>query len=133
MKILKNYISGKWVEAECRGLLDVENPSTGEVLAKVPLSTPAEVNRAIEAAAEAFKTWSKAPVSRRVQPLYKLVEIIREKEEPIARVLAAENGQIACRRAGGNETRDGKLRGGLRHAGPPTGRQAGRLFLRHGR
>jgi len=93
MKILKNYINGKWVEAESRGLIDVENPSTGEALAQVPLSTPAEVNRAIDAAAAAYKTWSKTPVSRRVQPLYKLVEILREKEEPIARTLVAEMGK----------------------------------------
>jgi len=93
MRILKNYINGKWVEAECSGLTDVENPSTGEVMAKVPLSTPAEVNRAIDAAAAAFTTWSRTPVSRRVQPLYKLVEIIRANEERISRVLVAEMGK----------------------------------------
>ncbi len=93
MKVLKNYINGQWIEAENEGFLDIENPSTGEIIAKNPLSTKAETDRAIAAAAEAFKTWSQTPVSRRVQPLYKLVEFIRDNEESIARVLVEEMGK----------------------------------------
>jgi len=91
--ILRNYINGQWREAENSGLLDVENPSTGEVIARVPLSTPAEVNRAIDAAYEAFKGWSQTPVQRRVQPLFRLVEIFRQNEENVARILVAEMGK----------------------------------------
>ena len=47
---LKNYVGGAWIEPERSGLLPVENPSTGGILAQVPLSTPAAVDRAIEAA-----------------------------------------------------------------------------------
>ena len=53
LKVVKNYINGKWVEAENTGYINVENPSTGEVLAKTPLSNTEETNRAIESAAEA--------------------------------------------------------------------------------
>lgn len=91
--VLKNYIGGRWVEAECRGYVDVLNPSTGEVLAKVALSTKAETDRAIAAAAEAYKSWKKTPVARRVLPLFKLVQMMREDEEKITRVLTAENGK----------------------------------------
>ncbi|MCE5278777.1 MAG: CoA-acylating methylmalonate-semialdehyde dehydrogenase [Planctomycetaceae bacterium] len=93
MKIVKNYINGKWVEAENTGYIDVENPSTGAVIARTPLSTRAEVYRAIDAAAEAFKTWRHTPVSRRVQPLYMLVELLRKNEETIARILVEEMGK----------------------------------------
>ena len=92
-KVVKNYVNGKWVEPENNGFLDVENPSTGEILARVPLSTTAEVNRAIDAAAAAFPAWSQTPVSRRVQPLYKLVELFKENEEKIARTLCEEMGK----------------------------------------
>src|ERR1700681_783268 len=91
--VLKNYIGGRWVEAEARGTVDVLNPSTGEVLAKVPLSTKAETDRAIASAAEAYKTWSTTPVARRVLPLFKLVQMLRDDEDKIARVLTAENGK----------------------------------------
>ncbi len=93
LKVVKNYVNGKWVEAENTGFIDIENPSTGEVLAKDPFSTTEEVNRAIDAAAVAFEGWSKTPVSRRVQPLYKLIEIIRANEEKIARTLVKEMGK----------------------------------------
>ncbi len=93
MDILKNYINGQWVEAQNEGFLDVENPSTGEILAKNPLSTKEETQRAIEAAAAAFPKWSQTPVSRRVQPMFKLVELIKQNEEKIARVLSREMGK----------------------------------------
>jgi malonate-semialdehyde dehydrogenase (acetylating)/methylmalonate-semialdehyde dehydrogenase len=90
---LKNYIGGRWVDAEASGYVDVINPSTGEVLARSPLSTKAETDRAILAAAEAYKTWSKTPVARRVVPLMKLAQMLRDDEDRIARVLTAENGK----------------------------------------
>ena len=93
LKIVKNYIDGKWVEPDNSGYLDVENPSTGQIIGKTPLSTIAEVNRAVDAAAEAFKTWSQTPVARRVQPLYKLDALLRENEEKIARTLVEEMGK----------------------------------------
>lgn len=93
MKIVRNYVDGKWVNAENTGYIEVENPSTGELLAKCPLSTPAEVNRAIDAAAVAFPDWSQTPVGRRVQPLYKLAVLLRENEERIARLLSQEMGK----------------------------------------
>ena len=37
--LMKNYIGGKWVEAEASGTVDITNPSTGEVIGEVPLST----------------------------------------------------------------------------------------------
>mgnify|MGYP001471393942 CR=1 FL=1 len=85
--LLKNYIGGKWVEAECSGHIDVTNPATGEVIAESPLSTTAETNRAIAAAEEAFDGWRMTPASRRVAPLFKLAQLLRENEEEIARVL----------------------------------------------
>ena len=93
IKIVKNYINGQWREAENTGYLDVENPSTGEILAKTPLSTPAEANRAIDAAYEAYKNWRNLPVARRAQPLYKLVDLLRQNENKIARVLVSEMGK----------------------------------------
>ncbi len=93
MKTVRNYINGAWVEAENSGYIDVDNPSTGEVLAQVPLSTPAEVNRAIDAAAAAFPAWSQTPVARRVQPLFKLADLLREDEEHIAYTLTEEMGK----------------------------------------
>jgi len=90
---MRNYVNGKWIDPENSGYIPVENPSTGQTLAETPLSTAAETNRAIDAAAEAYRSWSQTPVSRRVQPLYRLVELLRDNEETIARTLVAEMGK----------------------------------------
>ncbi|MHC4532698.1 MAG: aldehyde dehydrogenase family protein [Planctomycetota bacterium] len=90
---VKNYINGQWITPENDGYLEIENPSTGQIIGKVPLSTPDETNRAINTAAEAFNTWSQTPVGRRVQPLFKLDGLLRENEEKIARTLVEEMGK----------------------------------------
>ncbi|MBC8468834.1 MAG: CoA-acylating methylmalonate-semialdehyde dehydrogenase [Planctomycetes bacterium] len=90
---VKNYINGKWITPENDGYLDIENPCTGQIIGKVPLSTPDETNRAVNAAAEAFKAWSQTPVGRRVQPLFQLDGLLRESEEKIARTLVEEMGK----------------------------------------
>ena len=71
----------------------MENPSTREVIAKVPLSTTEEANRAIDAAADAYPGWSATPVARRVRPLFQLNELLRANEEKLARTLVAEMGK----------------------------------------
>ncbi|MFC1633439.1 CoA-acylating methylmalonate-semialdehyde dehydrogenase [Planctomycetota bacterium] len=93
LKVVKNYVNGQWIEPENSGFLDIENPSTGQVIGKTPLSTVAEVNRAIDAASGAFDDWSRTPVARRILPLYKLDALLRENEENIARTLVEEMGK----------------------------------------
>jgi len=90
---LENYVNGRWVDPENAGTLDVENPSTGAILARMPLSTAGELNKAVEAAAAAFPAWSATPVYRRCVPLFKLAQIFREREDAVARVLVAEMGK----------------------------------------
>ena len=58
---LKNYINGEWVESQSGETWNVVNPATQKILAKVPMSTEAEVNAAIDAAQEAFPEWRRTP------------------------------------------------------------------------
>jgi len=92
-RIIKNYVNGKWVEPKYSGLLDVENPSTGEILAQVPLSTGAETDAAVAAAHRAFAAWSQTPVTRRTDYLYHLLHLLRQQEEALARILSMEMGK----------------------------------------
>ena len=91
--VLKNYVGGKWFAPERYGLLDVEQPSTAEVIAQVPLSTAAETDRAIATAAEAFREWSALPVSRRCDLLWQLTNRIRDNAQELARLVSRENGK----------------------------------------
>ena len=93
MKRLKNYINGEWVEPDSSGYLEVENPSNGEIIGEAPLSTAAELDRAVAAAKAAFPAWSNTPVARRCDPMYKLAEMLRDQSEGIARMITAEMGK----------------------------------------
>ena len=90
---LRNYVGGRWVDSASSECLDVRNPSTGEVIASVPLSTPAEADDAVAAAAEAFPGWAGTPVARRCEALFRLAAVLRENEEKIARTLVEEMGK----------------------------------------
>ena len=60
-EILKNYIDGKWVQSTTGRFKDVPNPATAEILAKVPVSSAAELDEAVQAAHKAFQDWRKVP------------------------------------------------------------------------
>ena len=92
-RVVKIYIDGQWSDAENNGFLDVENPSTAQVLAQVPLSTAGETDRAVAAARAAFSQWSQTPVTKRCEYMYALLEILRKNEEDIAQVLSEEMGK----------------------------------------
>ena len=92
-KIVKNYVNGCWFDPQNLGYLDVENPSTGAIIGKTPLSTVDQAHRAIEAAHTAFSSWSRIPVARRVKPIADLARLISQNEESLARLIAEEMGK----------------------------------------
>lgn len=93
LPLLKNYVGGAFTPATATDVLDVENPATGEVLCRVPLSSVADVDAAVRTAAAAFGPWSATPVSRRVRPLFQLAALLRRDEEALCRVLVQEMGK----------------------------------------
>lgn len=95
MEILKNYINGKWIESKEKETIDVVNPANQEVLAKVPygVNTVKDAKDAVEAANEALKGWRNTPAMRRVQPLYKLKQLIEDHTAEIAKLITLECGK----------------------------------------
>ena len=93
IKKARNYVNGEWVEPQGRDWLDIENPSTGEIIGAVPLSSTAQTNQAIDAAHAAFPAWADTPVDKRVAPLFTLAGLIRDNHEKICRVMVEEMGK----------------------------------------
>lgn len=95
MEILKNYINGAWVNSASIETMDVLNPANQEVLAKVPYGadTAKDINVAAESAFDAYKVWSKVPVMKRVQVLYKLKKLFEDNREEIAKIITNESGK----------------------------------------
>lgn len=93
MKVLKNYIGGKWIEANTDKSEPVYNPATGEVIAHVPISSQEDVDLAVEAANEAFQSWKEVAVPRRARILFKYQQLLVENWEELARLITIENGK----------------------------------------
>ena len=102
MEILKNYIDGDWIKSNESDSIAVINPATQEILGKVPYgkNTFSDVTSAVEIASKAFISWSKIPVMRRVQPLYKLKQLLEENSEDIARTITMECGKTLAESRG---------------------------------
>ncbi|WP_268797909.1 CoA-acylating methylmalonate-semialdehyde dehydrogenase [Pseudomonas huanghezhanensis] len=90
---VKLLIDGQWIESQTHEWLDVINPATQQVLAQVPFATTAEVDAAVAAAHNAFKTWRLTPIGARMRIMLKLQALIREHSSRIAAVLSAEQGK----------------------------------------
>src|SRR6266702_3567587 len=88
-----NYINGQWSDSTAREFLDVTNPATGEIIAQTPLSDAAEVNAAIEAAAAAYPEWRRTPPEDRIQPLFKLKQLLEDHVDELGRIISLENGK----------------------------------------
>jgi malonate-semialdehyde dehydrogenase (acetylating)/methylmalonate-semialdehyde dehydrogenase len=102
MENLSNYIDGTWVRSKETNTTDVVNPASQEVLGKVPYgnNTALDVAVAVEAASKAFRSWSQVPVMKRVQPLYKLKQLLEDHAEEIARTITLESGKTLAESRG---------------------------------
>src|SRR6266480_4544256 len=90
---IPNYVNGQWQDSTATEWQDVINPATGEVLARVPLSDAVEVSRAIEAASAAYPAWRRTPPEDRIQPLFKLKQLLEDHLDELSRIITQENGK----------------------------------------
>jgi acyl-CoA reductase-like NAD-dependent aldehyde dehydrogenase len=86
------YIGGAWVPPDGDGTIEVINPSTEQVCGRVPEGTPADVDRAVEAARAAFEEWGWTSPEERRKYLQGLAEGLQARSEEIAACIAEELG-----------------------------------------
>src|SRR5215216_4937387 len=93
-RLLDNYVGGAWTpaaaDAEAR---DVTNPASGELLARVPLSTAADLDAAVRAARAALPEWRAVSVIARARRLFALREGLEARKEDLARSVTTEMGK----------------------------------------
>src|SRR5215211_1940476 len=92
-RVLSNYVGGRWTPSESSELLDVHNPATGEVIARVPLSTAAELDAAVAAARAALPAWRGVAVPERARRLFALREKLDARRDELARSVTMEMGK----------------------------------------
>ena len=86
-------IGGQWVSAENKAVFDTFNPATGELLSSCANASANDVDRAVKAAQEAFKTWSKTSPQDRAQLLLKAADLIDAHASELAEIETRDNGK----------------------------------------
>jgi malonate-semialdehyde dehydrogenase (acetylating)/methylmalonate-semialdehyde dehydrogenase len=89
----KLLIGGKWVDSNAKEFGDITNPSTGEVISKVPLGGAEDVERAVQAAQKAFPAWRDTPVVERARVMFKFKALLEQNYENIAKSVCREHGK----------------------------------------
>ena len=93
-RVLDNYIGGRWATAVLPSeFLDVTNPATGEVLARVPLSSRTDLDSAVAAARSALPEWRAVSTIVRARKLFELRERLAARSEELARSVTTEMGK----------------------------------------
>ncbi|HET7521879.1 MAG TPA: NAD-dependent succinate-semialdehyde dehydrogenase, partial [Bacillales bacterium] len=87
------FINGEWINAQSEKTFAVTNPANGEKLADVADGSAVDAAKAVDAASQAFKTWSKRTAYDRSQFLYKAYRLMIEKKEHLARTMTEEQGK----------------------------------------
>jgi 1-pyrroline dehydrogenase len=93
VKTYQQFIGGKWVDAVSGETLAVENPANYKVVAHVPASGEEDVNRAVDAAAKAFETWSLTTPQDRSLALLKIADIFEANADELGRIESSQTGK----------------------------------------
>ncbi|MCQ1945706.1 gamma-aminobutyraldehyde dehydrogenase [Arthrobacter sp. zg-Y1116] len=91
---LQNFINGGFVPSRGTEVLDVVNPTNGEVVAVSPISVQADVDAAMDAAAAAFRTWKRTTPSERQRMLLRLADAFEAHSDELVEAQHRNTGQV---------------------------------------
>jgi len=89
----KNWINGKFVSSSTSTWMDVRNPATNHVIAKVPQTTSSELDDAVQSAKISFESWKNVPVQQRQRIMLRYQDLIRTHTDDLAKLITLENGK----------------------------------------
>lgn len=89
---VQNYVAGEWSTPSGEGI-PVDNPATGETIAHVGFSNQKDVDAAVKAGYGAFEEWRHRPVEQRIQPLFRLKELLEDHQDQLAELLVDDEGK----------------------------------------
>lgn len=92
METKQLYINGEWMDSTGNDFAEVTNPANEETIAKVPVGTEEDVDKAVAAAKAAFPSWNTTPVEERIALMEKFDEAINARKEEIRDTIVAELG-----------------------------------------
>ncbi|MDN3519607.1 CoA-acylating methylmalonate-semialdehyde dehydrogenase [Aquisalimonas lutea] len=92
--LIGHYINGRVTDKPSDRTLEVTNPATGEISARVALADRATTREAIAAASAALPQWSAVTPLNRARVMFRFKELVERHFEAIARLITAEHGKV---------------------------------------
>ncbi len=89
---VSNFINGEQISGS-NGTLDVYSPLDGSIISQVPIASLSELDKAVDAARNAFKSWSEMPIKERTQVFFKYRNLLEENIEELTNLVSEENGK----------------------------------------
>jgi malonate-semialdehyde dehydrogenase (acetylating) / methylmalonate-semialdehyde dehydrogenase len=94
MKTLTHFIGGEHVAGTSGRFGDLFDPATGEVQARVPLGSHADLRQAVEAAAKIFPQWAGLNPQRRARVMFNFKSLVEKNMDALAHLLSSEHGKV---------------------------------------
>jgi succinate-semialdehyde dehydrogenase / glutarate-semialdehyde dehydrogenase len=88
------HIGGAWRNGDGRQGEDVVNPATEKALGRLPHASASDLDEALAAAKKGFEVWRATSAYDRAKVLRKAANLVRERAEPIARIMTQEQGKV---------------------------------------
>lgn len=88
----KLYINGEWIPGASGDFIEVENPATREIFARVPAGNGDDVDKAAKAAYAAFPAWAKKPLAERITLMERFLAIFKSQEDDLIDITIRELG-----------------------------------------
>src|SRR4029079_10544957 len=92
LRLARMLVGGEWVDSQAGETLTVENPAKRQPIARVPRGRKADVDRAAQAAAQAFPAWSRVVPRDRGRILLRIAEALEARVDELGRLIALETG-----------------------------------------
>jgi acyl-CoA reductase-like NAD-dependent aldehyde dehydrogenase len=100
-RLFKNFINGEWVESRSGKAYENRNPAnTDELIGMFVSSTEEDVNAAVDAAKEAYKTWRLVPAPKRAEILFRAAELLLQRKEDFSKDMTREMGKVLAETRG---------------------------------
>src|ERR1700676_314581 len=100
-RVFKNFINGEWVESRSGKAYENRTPAnTDELVGIFVSSNEADVNAAVDAAKEAYKSWRLMPAPKRAEILFRAAELLLQHKEEFSKDMTREMGKVLAETRG---------------------------------
>jgi alpha-ketoglutaric semialdehyde dehydrogenase len=98
--VFQNYIAGEWVDASTGETFESTSPANGDLIGTFPKSAESDVDRAVEAATDAFESWRLVPAPKRGELIFRFAQLLIDHKDELTDLMTHEMGKVKAEAGG---------------------------------